>query len=119
MILRSLWAAGGIVSLGLAVIGIPLPGLPTVPFLLLAAFCFAKSSDRLHRWLIEHPRLGRPILDWRERGAISPRAKRAATLAVAATFLISLALGVGWIVLLFQGVTLSAVLVFIWSRPSA
>jgi uncharacterized membrane protein YbaN (DUF454 family) len=55
---RVLFAAAGIVLVGFGVLGILLPGLPATPFLLLAAYCFAKSFPRLHRWLVTHPWLG-------------------------------------------------------------
>lgn len=117
--MRFVWMIGGFLALALALIGIPLPLLPTVPFLLLAAFCFARSSDRLHDWLIGHPRFGPPITEWRERGAISKPAKLAATLAMIAAFGIAALAGVAHHVLVIQVAVLACVGVFIWSRPEA
>lgn len=83
---RPLYLAAGLVSLSLGTIGAFLPGLPTVPFLLLAAFCFARGNPAWERRLLDHPRWGPPMLDWRERRAISRKAKRyaLATLVVSA-----------------------------------
>ena len=117
--MRIVWFMCGCVALILALIGIPLPGLPTVPFLLLAAFCFARSSERVHDWLMSHPKLGPPIHDWNENGAIRPKAKLIATAAVAVSFSISLIIGLEIWVLLVQALTLGAVLTFIWTRPNA
>lgn len=83
--MRSLYLLAGLVSLLLGGAGAFLPLLPTVPFLILAAFCFARSHPGLERWLVEHPRFGSHIRAWRERGAISPKGKRAAILAFAAS----------------------------------
>ncbi len=65
----------GVLSVGLATAGIFLPLLPTTPFLLLAAACFIRSSDRLYRWLITHKWLGPYIKNYREHKAITRRAK--------------------------------------------
>ncbi|GLQ35521.1 hypothetical protein GCM10007939_18040 [Amylibacter marinus] len=116
--MKTVWFIGGMLSLAIGVLGIFLPLLPTVPLLLLAAFCFARSSQRMHDWLVQHPTLGPPIKDWNEKGAINPRAKRLATFSIAAVFGISIALGLRPILLVVQGATLCCVLVFIWSRPS-
>jgi uncharacterized membrane protein YbaN (DUF454 family) len=76
---RPLWIAAGFASLVLGAIGLLLPLLPTVPFVLLAAFCFSKGSARWERWLVEHPRLGPYVRDWREHHAVPWRAKLLAT----------------------------------------
>lgn len=78
--MRPLLIALGTVSLGLGVFGMFVPILPTTPFLLLSAFCYGRSSERLHRWLINHPRLGVYLVGFLYGGGISRRAKRAALL---------------------------------------
>lgn len=115
--MRILWAAAGGLALGLGLLGAVLPLLPTTPFLLLAAFCFARSSPRLHHWLITHPRLGPVIVNWQQHGAIPRRAKRMAVLAILVTFGISVALGLRWELLAVQAVVLSVVSLFILTRP--
>lgn len=118
--MRYIWLSLGCISVAFGVAGIVLPLLPTTPFLLLAAFCFARSSPQLHNWLINHPRLGPAITAWNDRGAIPIRAKLLAMLMMAATFLASLTLFriPGW-ALALQGAILAAVAAFILSRPSA
>lgn len=116
---RGFWLAGGIVALALGMVGVVLPLLPTVPFLLLAAFCFARSSELLHGWLVNHPRLGPPIRDWEERGAIGRKAKGIALISMAGSVVMTLWIGMpGWAVAV-QAAILVAVAVFIWTRPEA
>ena len=80
---RHLWMAFGWASLSMGAIGVVLPLLPTTPFLILAAYCFSRSSQRLHAWLLNHPILGPPIENWRAHRAISGRAKLSALAAMA------------------------------------
>lgn len=65
----------GLLSVGLGVLGIFLPLLPTTPFLLLAAYCFIRSSNRLYNWLIGNKFLGHYIHNYIENSAIEPRVK--------------------------------------------
>ncbi|MEM6971647.1 MAG: YbaN family protein [Pseudomonadota bacterium] len=116
---RLLWCIAGWGAFGLGALGAVLPLLPTVPFMLLAAFCFARGSERFHLWLTTHPRFGPAISDWNASGVIRPKAKRAAVIAIALGFGLSVALGVPGHVLAIQAVVLGAVLVFILTRPGA
>lgn len=115
--MRGLWLGLGGLFLGLGLLGVVLPVLPTTPFLLLAAACFARSSPRLHGWLLAHPLFGPPIRDWEEEGAISPRAKRLAVGTMAAVLLVSVALGLSWKVLLAQAVLIAVGSAFVLTRP--
>jgi len=73
--LRGLWIGGGATALALGVVGIFLPLLPTTPFVLLAAFCFARGCARCERWMLAHPRFGPVVRAWRARRAIPWPAK--------------------------------------------
>ena len=76
---RWLWWLLAYASLALGLIGIVVPGLPTVPFVLLSAFAAARGSQRLYRWLLAHRHFGPIIRDWQAHGAVSRRSKWLAT----------------------------------------
>ena len=115
---RLFWRLAGLISLALGIIGIFLPLLPTTPFVLLSAFCFSRGSQRLHDWLLAHPRLGPPIHEWRDHGAISKKAKGLAAAAMLLAFLLAWLVGAPKEALIAQVVVLIAVAVFIFTRPS-
>ena len=115
--MRVVWGILGGLCMALAMIGVVLPLLPTVPFLLLAAFCFGRSSKRLHFWLINHNTFGPMITAWTRSGAISLTAKRYATVSILTVFSLSLVLGVSATLLTVQALVLCCVLGFIWTRP--
>ena len=80
---RWAWWLLAYIALGLGLVGIVVPGLPTVPFVLLSAYAAARGSARLHARLLADPHLGPMIRDWQSQGAVSRRAKWAATLTMA------------------------------------
>jgi uncharacterized protein len=110
-------AFGGL-CVGLGVIGIVVPGLPTVPFLLLALWAFSKSSQRFHDWLYNHPKLGPPLRDWREHGVIPTRAKWCAMTVMAISLAwISFGIAEDWVLPTAVAACLIPVAIFIVTRP--
>ena len=75
MLLKYLFVTLGSIFLGLGVIGVFVPGLPTTPFLLLSAAFYVRSSRRMYRWLLHHKIFGKFIRDFRESRSISLRNK--------------------------------------------
>ena len=73
--MRPLYLAIGMICVALGAIGAALPIMPTVPFLLLAVFCIARSNPALEQRILDHPTWGPQVKDWRERRAISRRSK--------------------------------------------
>lgn len=114
---RAAWFAIGILSLGTGLVGIVLPLLPTTPFILLAAYAFARSSKTWHDWLMGHRVFGPMIRDWQAHGAISRSGKISAFVALALVLVISVVLRVPAVWLALQIAALSAVAAFILSRP--
>ena len=115
---RLVWLTIGLGAIAVAGLGVVLPLLPTTPFVLLAAFAFARSSRRLHDWLVRHAVFGPLIDNWRRYGAISRRAKTAGILSMAGVLGLSLLLDAPPGVLTVQALVLIASASFIVSRPS-
>lgn len=82
--MRRLYLAGGIMAVGLGAIGAVLPILPTVPFLLVAVYCFARSNPEWERRILDHPHWGPQVRNWTEHRVISRPAKTMAIGAMAA-----------------------------------
>ena len=113
---RHFFFVGGWLSLALGAIGAFLPLLPTVPFVILAAFCFARSSPRLEAWLLTHPQFGHHIVAWREKGAISRKGKIAASVAFAFSIVLA-AIFSPWPWVMLPVVAAVATGSWIWTRP--
>ncbi|MCS6880249.1 MAG: YbaN family protein [Oscillochloridaceae bacterium] len=73
--LRWLFLSIGTLSLGIGALGTVVPGLPTTPFVLLAAACYVRSSERLYRWLITNRVFGPVLETWRTQRGMTLRAK--------------------------------------------
>ena len=116
--MRAVWLAVGVGAVLLAALGVVLPLLPTTPFLLVAAFAFARSSDRWHAWLLSHPVFGAIIRDWRRHRAIGRRTKLVSVASMAGVLGVSLAMGLSPVILAVQAVVLTGSAAFVLSRPS-
>jgi uncharacterized membrane protein YbaN (DUF454 family) len=107
----------GVVFVAIGTIGVVLPLLPTTPFLLLAAFSFARSSPKLHDWLLGHRAFGPLISNWDRYGSIDRRSKTIAMIVIMLTLGISVAIDVPWWALASQTAVLAVVSTFILTRP--
>ena len=116
---RLIWLIIGGSSLGLGTLGIFLPLLPTVPFFLLAAFGFSKSSTKMHNWILNHKVFGPDIQNWNENRIIHRRAKLMASAGMAGSLILSLALSVPLKFIVIQVVCFVLVSRFIWKQKES
>jgi uncharacterized membrane protein YbaN (DUF454 family) len=113
--LRLFWSALGLLFVAIGAVGAFLPLLPTVPFLLLALFCFAKGNPQWEARLLAHPKWGPPLLEWRTRRAIPRRAKKAALFAMTVSVIVT-ALTAGWPWVLIPAGVMALSGTWIWTR---
>ena len=118
--MRGLYLALGLLFTALAFIGIFLPVLPTVPFLIVAVACFARSSPRLENWLLSHAHFGPMLRDWRERGAIPLRGKLMALAGCAFGFVMFITFShpAWWLIASVAAMMIGA-LSYVFTRPTA
>lgn len=90
MIAKTIYLTIGWITLLLGLIGIFVPLLPTTPFLLVSAWSFSRSSERLHQWLLNHPRFGIHIRNWESGHLMQRQAKVKSIIAIFITFSLSI-----------------------------
>lgn len=118
-VVRGVYLVVGFASLTLGVIGLFLPIMPTTVFVLVAAFFFARSSERLHGWIVDHPRFGRLVRDYQAGLGIPARAKAMAVAAISASFLVSTTFFVdGSVARLAMVVSWGAIVWYVLSQPT-
>ena len=116
-LVRAVYLILGLLCLGLAYMSW-LPGIPTFDFVILAAFFFARSSDRFHSWLVSHPVFGRIIRGYRSDG-FTVRTKAVASAAVIASLVFSITVLVDSVLVRWVLAAVGLVAVtFIWTRPT-
>ena len=109
----------GWMSFGLGAVGTVVPGLPTVPLMVLALWAFSKSSRRFHDWLYHHPLFGPSLQRWQEHRVIPTRAKVLACVMMTASLVyMAFFARVDLWVLLLAGTAMFAGAVFILTKPS-
>ena len=116
-LVRWLLLAFSVLCLGLGVLGIFVPGLPTTVFILLAAWAAARSSPRLHAWLWYHPLFGAMLRNWAEGGCVARRAKWSATALMALCAGVLFMVSTRWWTAAVAIGCMAAVLVWLWRRP--
>jgi uncharacterized membrane protein YbaN (DUF454 family) len=118
-IMRPFLFSLGVFSFLLGIIGIFLPIMPTVPFILVATYCFNKSSPRIHAWIIAIPYFGKMVDEWEQHKMIRPRTKVIATTSITVGFFLSsLALRTRPILIVVVFVCLASAIIFILTRSS-
>jgi uncharacterized membrane protein YbaN (DUF454 family) len=117
--MRIMWLIVGLASVVLAGLGVALPLLPATPFVILAAFCFARSSPALHERLLASRTFGKAVRDWRMHRAISRKGKAAGVLAMALSLAVSLVLAVDLAIVCLQALALFVATTFILTRNTA
>mgnify|MGYP006194958215 FL=1 len=115
--MRWLWLAVAYVALALGALGVVVPGLPTTPFVLLAAFAAARGSRRLHAWLHAHRLFGPMLADWERYGAVSLRAKRAAWVSMVVCAVLVVLTAPRWWMAAISVAIMSLVALWLWWRP--
>lgn len=119
-LMRTFYLVLGVLLLITGLIGIFVPLMPTTIFLIMAAWCFSKSSQRLENWLLSHATLGPVVVNWREHGVIPPRAKLMACTGMALGFVIFLfAANPAWWLFLLVAAFIGCCAWYVLSRPSA
>jgi len=115
---KFLWTTLGFLSLGMAYLGVITPGLPYSIFVVFAAYCFSKGSERMHRWIYNHPLFGPFLTNWGEK-RVFPTKMKIFMLAMMSTSLIIMSFTVPVRGVVYTGIFMLFVAVWAWRFPGS
>lgn len=113
------WNILGFISLGLAYVGVVTPGIPYSPFVVFAAYCFAKGNERMHRWLYNHKLFGPFLTNWGQKRVFPQKMKYFMVIMMSSSLLIMWATGVKPIGVISTAVFMTLVAIWAWRYPSS
>lgn len=119
MIKRYLWFTLGMLSLGMAYVGVVTPGIPFSVFLVFAAYCFSKSSKRMHDWLYGHKYFGPFLTNWKEHKIFPLKMKYMMLAMMSSSLAILWFTTYNWKAVLGTGITMALVALWAWRYPSS
>jgi uncharacterized membrane protein YbaN (DUF454 family) len=116
---RFLWKILGFVSLGMAYVGVVTPGIPYSPFVVFAAYCFAKGSPKMHAWLYNHKLFGPFLTNWGEKRVFPQKMKYFMLAMMTTSLIIMWFTGVKPIGIISTAIFMACVAVWAWRYPSS
>ena len=111
------WRSLVVIFITLGIIGAILPGMPTTVFLILAAWAASKGWPQMDAWLLNHPKYGHTLRNWRENGTVPRKAKWIATIMMLFSGILMLFTNAPFWVKIFTDVTMLIVAIWLWLRP--
>jgi hypothetical protein len=115
---RYFWMCLGFISLGMAYLGVILPGLPYSPFVVFAAYCFAKSSPRLHNWIMTHRIFGPFLNNWNTKRVYPLKLKFFMLASMSTSLVLMYTGGVPTRGIIYTAIFMACVAIWAWRYPS-
>ena len=116
---KVLWTTVGLLSLGMAYVGVVTPGIPYSPFVVFAAYCFGKGSERLHKWIYNHKLFGPFLTNWGEKRVFPLKMKYFMLAVMSTSLIIVFFTGVKPIGVISTAIFMGLVAVWAWRYPSS
>lgn len=115
---KTIWLILGFLSLGMAYIGVVVPGIPFSIFLVFAAYCFSKSSERMHRWIYNHRYFGPFLTNWVEKRVFPQKGKYAMVLVMSSSLVFLWFTTENIKAVMWSGGFMALVAIWAWRYPS-
>lgn len=113
------WTILGFLSLGMAYVGVITPGLPYSIFVVFAAYCFSKGSERMHRWIYNHPLFGPFLTNWGQKRVFPQKMKYFMLGMMSLSLVLMYSSGVSLIGINFTAMTMTLVAIWAWRFPKS